>query len=88
MKPSDFTKHPYDSVLQNKECESVARNVMVILSRLGNEFRLLSWDEYKQEREKDGNFTMSEKTIFDRVVGFCVAAESAKELSPTWGGRR
>lgn len=84
MKPSDFNKHPYDSVLQNNECETIARNIMVILARLGNEFRLLSWDEYKQEREKDGNFTMSEKALFDRVVGFCVAAESAKAFSPGW----
>jgi hypothetical protein len=86
MKPSEFTKHPYGSVLQNNESESVARNIMVILTRLGDEFRLLSWGEYKQEREKDGNFTMSEKTYFDRVVGFCVAAESAKAFSPAWGG--
>lgn len=39
MKPSDFLKHPYDSVLQHTEDEIVARNIMVILNRTGNEFR-------------------------------------------------
>lgn len=84
MNPSDFTKHPYESVLKNNESETVARNIMVILSRTGNQFRLLSWEEYKQERLKDGNFTESEKQYFDRVVGFCVAAESAKAFCKNW----
>jgi hypothetical protein len=43
MKPSNLKNHPYDSRLQNNESETVARNIMVILSRTGNEFRLLSW---------------------------------------------
>ena len=84
MQPSDFTKTAFDSVLKNSECETVARNIMVILSRTGNQFRLLSWDEYKEQRTKDGNFTESEKQYFDRVVGFCVAAESAKAFCPSW----
>ena len=85
MKPSDFNKHPYGSVLQNNESEVVARNIMVILSHAGNEFRLLSWGEYKEARQKDGNFTESEKLYFDKVVGFCVTAESAKAFCANWG---
>ena len=84
MQPSDFTRTAFDSVLKNSECETIARNIMVILSRTGNQFRLLSWDEYKEQRTKDGNFTESEKQYFDRVVGFCVAAESAKAFCPSW----
>lgn len=84
LKPSNFCSKPYDSVLKNSESETVARNIMVILSRLGDEFRLLSWEEYKEQREKDGGFTESEKQYFDRVVGFCVSAESAKAFAPTW----
>ena len=84
MNPSNFCSTPFDSVLKESECETVARNIMVILSRTGNAFRLLSWDEYKTERTKDGNFTESEKTYFDQVVGFCVAAESAKAFCPSW----
>lgn len=84
MKPSDFTSHPYSSVLQNTESEIVATNIMVILSRTGNEFRLLTWDEYKAERQKDGSFTESEKSYFDKVVGFCVAEQSALAFCNTW----
>ena len=84
MKPSQFTKHPYDSVLENNESETVARNVMVILSRTGNKFRALTWEEYSEHREKDGNFTQSEKSYFDRVAGFCVSEESAKAFCPQW----
>lgn len=84
MEPSDFKNEPFNSVLSNSESETVARNIMVILSRTGNTFRLLSWEEYMAERQKDGNFTQSEKQYFDRVVGFCVTAESAKAFCPTW----
>mgnify|MGYP006935488746 FL=1 len=88
MKPSNFTKTPFNSVLKKSEFETVARNIMVILSRSGNEFRLLSWDEYKEHRIKDGNFTESERQYFDRVVGFCVAAESAMAFCPTWANEQ
>jgi len=84
MTPKDFNKHPYGSVLQNSESETVARNIMVILFRTGNAFRLLEWNEYKEERQKDGNFTESEKKYFDRVAGFCVSAESAKAFCEGW----
>ena len=54
MKPSDFRKHPLDSILQNTESEIVARNIMVILARTGDEFRLMEWDEYfAKEKQTD-----------------------------------
>jgi hypothetical protein len=49
MKPSDFMRHPYDSIYQHMETEIVARNIMVILSRTGNTWRKLTWDEYQSE---------------------------------------
>lgn len=84
MKPSDFTRSPVGSVARKAEAETVARNVMVILSRMGDEFRLLSWDEYKEQRLKDGNFTEKEKPYFDQVVKFCRSAEAAELFSPAW----
>ena len=57
LKPSDFMgAHPFDSLMQKSESETIARNIMAILGRTGNKFRLLNWDEYKKERLKDGNF--------------------------------
>ena len=83
-KPSDFLSHPYDSVFKKNETETVARNIMAILSRTGNDWRNLSWDEYKSIRFVDGNFTESEKKYFDLVVGYCVSEYDARAFSPNW----
>jgi len=82
--PSNFKKHPYNSVFNKSEAETIARNIMVILSRTGDEFRPLSWDEYKAERLKDSGFTEGEKTYFDKVALWCKTGEQAQEFSPTW----
>lgn len=85
MKPSDFTKNfPFSSVYMNTETEIVAMNVMTILKRTGDVFRELSWDEYKDERMKDGNFSVSEKRYFERVIPYCVSGEEAKKFSKQW----
>lgn len=85
MRPSNFTSRPYGSVANKGEAEVVARNIMAILKRTGNEFRLLTWKEYKEERLKDGSFTESEKSWFDQVVGFCVSEHSAEAFCKGWG---
>lgn len=84
MKPSNFMKHPWSSVTQSAECENIARNIMVILYRTGDEFRHLEWDEYKAERLKDGNFSDIEKKYFDAVIDFCKNEDTAILFSPTW----
>lgn len=84
MKPSNFTKHPLDSVLKNNESETIARNIMVILERTGNEFRPLGWEEYKSERLKDGNFTEGEKYYFDKAIDYCKSPDTAKLFSKSW----
>lgn len=83
--PSQFLNMPYSSVLQRSEYETIAKNIMVILSRTGNVFRELSYEEYKQERLKDGAFTESEKIYFDKVSYLSKGVE--KEIcafSPAW----
>jgi hypothetical protein len=83
--PREFSKkEPFDSALQNSESETVARNVMTILARTGNTWRVLSWDEYKAERLKDGSFTEGEKKYFDRVAGFCSNEAAALSFCPGW----
>lgn len=84
MKPSDFTQHPDRSVMREYEAEVVARNIMVILKRTGNKFRKLSWDEYKEERAKDGDFSPIEKPYFKRAIRYCESAQTAVLFSPTW----
>jgi hypothetical protein len=84
MKPSDFTTHPYSSVFMKSEHETIARNIMVILERTGDEFRDLSWEEYIQEREKDGNFSTGEQKFFNDVKPYTLNSEVAKTFSKEW----
>lgn len=82
---SDFAKHqPWDSVLQNSESEVVARNIMIILARTGNQFRMLTWEEYFFERHHDGNFNYLEERYFDLVIDYFKSADTARLFSPVW----
>ena len=83
-KPSDFTEYPWDSVLQQSEAETIARNIMVILTRTGNTFRELSWEEYRVERLKDGSFREQEKHYFDMVIKYCKSEDIAIIFSKVW----
>ena len=83
--PKDFSKaSPFSSVTQKSECETIATNIMVILSRTGDTFRELSWDEYKEERQKDKNFSEGEKGFFDRVIDYCKNEDTARLFSEGW----
>ena len=84
MKPSNFTSYPFDSVLQNSESETVAKNIMVILSRTGDRFRPLTWEEYKKERLQDGVFSQNEYEYFQSVIDYCKSADTAKLFSKEW----
>ena len=83
-KPSDFISHPYDSIFQNNEFKTVARNIMVILKETGNIFRELSWEEYSTQRKIDGGFSIIEKQYFDKVKEYCFSSENARSFSPAW----
>lgn len=84
MKPSNFKTKPISSVLQKSESETIACNIMVILSRTGDTFRPLSWNEYRTERKKDGDFREEEKPYFDRVIDYCESPDTARLFSPVW----
>lgn len=84
LKPKDFNTFPWGSVKGTSEHETVAQNIMAILQRTGNKFRHLSWEEYKEERIKDGNFSEREKGYFLDVYDFCVSPQTAVLFSPTW----
>lgn len=84
MKPSDFIIYPWSSVAGKAESETIALNIMKILKRTGNEFRDLSFDEYKEERLKDGNYSDMEKPYFDSVIKYCKSESSARSFSKSW----
>lgn len=83
--PKDFSKKfPFSSARGECEAEVVAQNIMTILGRTGDTFRHLSWEEYKEERLKDKNFTEGEKMYFDSVIGFCKSEDTARLFSDGW----
>ncbi len=84
LKPSLFTILPIGSVCQKSEAETIATNIMVILKRTGDIFRKLTWEEYKEERLKDGKFSSGEASYFDMVIDYCTDAKSASLFSPAW----
>ncbi len=84
LKPSHFTAHPFNSVTQESEAETVAANIMRILKRTGDTFRPITPKEYEMERRKDGAFTSVEINYFHKVIGYCKSADTAVLFSPVW----
>ena len=83
MKPSNFKNaSTMGSIFRRSEHETVAKNVMKILARTGDTFRLLSWDEYKAERQKDGNFSERESGFFNDVANYCASSHGAAAFCP------
>ena len=42
------------------------------------------WEQYREERQKDGNFSELEKGYFDEVIALIPDAIGAVRFSPTW----
>jgi hypothetical protein len=66
------------------EHETIAANIITIMKRTGDEWRALSWDEYRHEREKDGNFGMGERKYFDDVIEYTASALDASYFCAAW----
>ena len=70
--------------MQNSESETIAMNIIQILSRTGDTWRVLTWDEYKEERLKDGGFSEIESGYFDAVVEYTVSESAARTFCKGW----
>lgn len=85
MKPSDFVEvFPWNSVFRNSDYETIARNILVVKSKLDDTWGEITWEQYKEKRLKDGNFSEVEKDYFDKVVDYCKDEESVRKFSPDW----
>lgn len=86
MKPSDLIdKQPWDSIAQDSNVEDVARNIMKILARKGDQFRSLTWEEYEKERLKDGNFDGCFESMFFVTASInCLSENKARYFSQKW----
>lgn len=89
-KPSYFAKtYPIGSVLQKSEAETVARNIMVILSIEDDEWKTLSWDDYlagriATDKKADIDKVKYEKSYFEKVIPYCVSADNARRFCKDW----
>ena len=83
-KPSEFTKWPWCSVLQDSNAEQIAVNIMVILKRTGDTWRTLTAEEYRAERQKDGGFSPTEARWFEKVAPLVATEVLARKFSPDW----
>ena len=81
MKPSSWTNRIFNSIFRNTESEIIFANCMTILSRTGDEWRKLTWEEYKEERLKDGNFSEYEKSYFEKVLPYTLSNTLAQEVA-------
>jgi len=84
MNPSLFKTYPWSSVTQNSESEVVASNIIRILTRTGDAWRTITWDEYKEERLKDSGFSERERGYFDSVIGYTVSESAARTFCKGW----
>lgn len=82
--PADYCQIPWSSRFNKSESETVITNVMIILKRNGNKWGPIDWKEYKKGRQKDLNFTDSEKVYFDEVHRYCFSAKNASLVSANW----
>jgi hypothetical protein len=86
MKPSDIINiFPYSSVTKDARYEIVAMNIVIILKRTGDKFRLLSFKEYIRERKKDKNGNPeNEKVLFDKVINYFKTEDTVRLFCECW----
>ena len=86
MKPPSYFAaiFPCCSVFKKLEYEIVAVKIMTILKRTGDTFRDLSFEEYQNERLKDGDFSEIENQIFNTVIRYCKNETVAQNFSEEW----
>ncbi|MFS1427789.1 hypothetical protein LMH73_011690 [Vibrio splendidus] len=86
-KPSDYRGYPFASVTKTSECETVARNIMTMMQRNGDEFQLITPEIYRAERLKNGATDKAvdrELPFYNRVIDYMVSPESVEKFCPSW----
>lgn len=83
--PSVFTEHPWGSRMQKIEAENIARNIMIIRKRNGDEWPL-TWKQYEAGREKDGGAgcARGERGYFDEIIKRIPDAVGAIAFCDDW----
>lgn len=85
IKPSDIKYiHPFDSIIGECNHEIIAKNIIIIQSRLENKFQLIDWDIYYFHRIQDGNFSEKEIALFDKVAPMLTTESDVRKFSKCW----
>ncbi len=81
LKPSDFIGSRGLTCMSktgSAGCESAAQKIIELLVKSGDEWRRVTWSEYKVFTEDTYRYE------FDRVIEYCTSAEKARTFSPGW----
>ena len=85
--PKDYIGKYWDSVFQNIQTEIVWNNIILILSRTGDYWRTLTWEEYKNERindaptDKSGFCEFQEKPLFAKALPYTSSEKAASDFT-------
>ena len=80
--PSVFNVFPVGSRANKTQCEVVALNIMKIRDRLKKWD--ISWEEYKEQRSIDGEFSEGEKDFFEKVIPMIEDSVHAMAFCDDW----
>jgi hypothetical protein len=79
MKPSDLIKiYPWNSIFQKSEHETTACCIARYLYENGNEFRIVSFDEYKESQPN------ADEKRFLEVIKYFKSEDTIRLFSKDW----
>jgi hypothetical protein len=84
LKPSDFYLDPFMSVFGNADHESIARGIMAILVEDGDEWREVTWEEYRDRYNQTDDPILGDFRRFPKVSEYCQSPEKARTFSRNW----
>jgi len=86
LKPSNFAKvHPWDSVFQNSENESLACSIMRTKVSKGDNWDITEYQDYKDYRKSLGpDYDCAGEKEFEKVNAYCKSQDTAVLFSKSW----
>lgn len=86
LKPSDFMLcHPWNSVLESSECESMACSLMATMNKNGNEWIQPTYEQYVDYRKGLGaGYDVGGKDQYDKIIDYLKSEDTARLFSPSW----
>lgn len=84
IKPSDLmNEHPWNSVLQNSENESMACSLLKTMNKNGNEWVQPTYQQYLDYKKETGGGPGGEDQ-YDKIIDYLKSPDTAALFSPKW----